>query len=144
MQYGFCSGRSCEQQLLRVVNSGLIVLIDAGTNIDILYLDLQKAFDKVPHKCLIHKLEAYGVAGDALGWIINFLGGHRQRVCVRGSASSWSPTISGVPQGSVLGPILFIIYMNDLPDGLKSSLWEFSDGNKLYRCIESPTDWSAL
>jgi len=71
VQYGFHSGRSCELQLLRVVDHW-IGCIDAGKDIDILYLVLLKGFDKVPHKRLIHKLEAYGVTGDILGWIINF------------------------------------------------------------------------
>ena len=80
-------------------------------------------------------------------WIQNFLSNCRQKVCSRGSASnSWSPVISGVPQGSVLGPILFVVYMNDLPDIFKSNLWELADDTKLllYRCISSLSDWTLL
>ena len=74
----------------------------------------------------------------------NFLSNRRQRICVRGSASSWSTVISGVPQGSVLGPILLIVYMNYLPDVITSNLWEFADDTKLYHCISSLSDWTLL
>jgi len=116
---------------------------DTGKDIDILYLDLQKAFDKVPHKRLVCKLEAYGVTGVILNWIENFCSNCRQRVCVKGLASPWSTVISGAPQGSVLGPIL-LIYMNDLPDVIKSNQWEFADDTKLYCSITSLTDWTSL
>ena len=105
--------------------------IDVGTSIDVVYLDFLKAFDKVPHRRLLVKLEAYGINGKVLRWIEAFLSGRQQRVNVRGAFSEWSAVTSGVPQGSVLGPILFIIYVNDLPDCIQSYLNIFADDTKL-------------
>ena len=118
--------------------------IDDGTSVDVVYLDFQKAFDKVPHRRLLTKLEAYGVNGSILHWIKAFLSNRKQRVVVRGALSEWSTVTSGVPQGSVLGPILFIIYVNDLPDCIQSYLGIFADDTKLYRPICSSEDSSIL
>ena len=116
--------------------SGHSVWMIGNHAIDVLYLDrYQKAFDKVPHLRLISKLQAYGIHGNLLTWIHNFLNNRRQRVCVRGSFSDWSQVISGVPQGSVLGQILFILYINNLSDHIQSSLWTFADNIKIYRPI---------
>jgi len=86
------------------------------------YLDFLKAFDKVPHRRMLAKLEAYGISGKVLYWINAFLSNRRQRVVVCGAHSEWSPVTSSVPQGSVLRPTLFIIYVNDLPDCIQSYL----------------------
>ena len=142
-QYGFRPGRSCELQLLRIVNEWTLCL-DERKPTDILYLDFQKAFDKVPHIRLISKLQAYGIDGNLLSWINSFLSNRRQRVCVRGSFSEWSQVISGVPQGSVLGPILFILYINDLLEQIQSSLWTFADDTKIYRPILTTEDQNIL
>ena len=111
---------------------------------DIIYLDYSKAFDSVPHLRLISKLESYGVSGNLLTWIKNFLAGRQQRVVLNGSDSQWVNVTSGVPQGSVLGPLLFILYVNDITDGLQSTLEMFADGSKLYRIIETPSDVEIL
>ena len=98
----------------------------------------------MPHRCLITKLKAYGIQGNVLNWLENFLSNRKQRVSVRGSYSDWTNVISGVPQGSVLGPTLFIIYVNDLPDALLSFSGLFADDTKLYRPITSPVDTDLL
>ena len=85
---------------------------------DVINLDFCQAFDKVPHRRLVLKLEQYGIKGDLLLWIKNFLHDRQQRVTIGDSSSNWIPVTSGIPQGSVLVPILFLIYINDLPGAL--------------------------
>ena len=97
---------------------------------DAIYLDFSKAFDSVPHRRLLLKLEAYGIKGSLLRWLESFLTGRRQRVAVNGNLSSWAPVDSGVPQGSVLGPLLFICYVNDMPEVVHSALRMFADDTK--------------
>ena len=139
-QYGFCPGRSCELQLLKILNDWTRCL---GNKIpvDILYLDYHKAFNTVPHQRLISKLQAYDSDGNVLSWIYNFLRNRTQRVCIRGTYSNVSPVFSGVPQGSVLGPILLIVYINDY---IQSCLWTFADDTKIYHPILSDVDHTML
>ena len=105
-----------------------------------LYLDFHNAFDTVPHRRLLKKLDAYGIKGDLLTWIENFLSGRRQRVTVNGKLSTWAEIFSGIPQGSVLGPVLFVIYINDLPDELVCTAKIFADDTKLFQGFSSPDD----
>ena len=107
-------------------------LIDEKDSIDVIYLDFRKAFDSVPHERLFVKLRAYGIAGNILYWIRSFLTDRKQRVVVRNKASEFRSVTSGVPQGSVLGPLLFILFINDIPDGIDNSLMMFADDTKLY------------
>ena len=111
-----------------------------GDTVDTVYLDFSKAFDTVPHRRLIGKLEAYGIDGSLLSWISSFLMGRIQKVSVNGSLSSSKPVLSGIPQGSVLGHLLFVIYINDLPDKLCSSSLMFADDTKVFREICSEND----
>ena len=90
--------------------------------VDDIYLDVQKAFDTVPHHRLFTKLKGYEISGNILEWIKNFLSERKQKVVLNGSNSKWTDVTSGIPQGSVLGPILFTIYINDLPDVVQMQL----------------------
>jgi hypothetical protein len=108
--------------------------------VDVIYLAFRKAFDTVPHRRLIKKLEAYGIKGSLLTWIKNFLSGRRQRVVVNGKLSTWAEIFSGIPQGSVLGPILFVIFINDLPDDVTCTAKIFADDTKLFQGISSTED----
>ena len=107
---------------------------------DAIYLDFAKAFDTVPHSRLIGKLQAYGITGDLLQWVEAFLRDRSQVVKVNGEESFSAPVLSGIPQGSVLGPLLFVIYINDLPDSIKSDTLMFADDTKIMRCIMSEVD----
>jgi hypothetical protein len=136
-QHGFREKLSCETQLIQATQDWSEVLNRKGQT-DVLLLDFSKAFDKVPHKRLSSKLRHYGISGMTLGWIQDFLSGREQSVAVNGSKSKWSPVLSGVPQGSVLGPTLFLIYINDIATDVKSTLRLFADDSILYREINDP------
>ena len=107
--------------------------MDEGSPVDVIYLDFQKAFDKVPHQRLILKLKSHGMGNSMINWIEQWLSDRKQRVVVDGGVSSWKSVLSGVPQGSVLGPILFLVYINDLEEGVTGSILKFSDDTKLFR-----------
>ena len=142
-QHGFRSNRSCLTQLLEYFLE-IHEIIDERDPVDAIYLDCQKAFDTVPLKRLLVKLEAYGITGKILNWIKSFLLGRTQRVVVKGEMSDVLDVWSGVPQGSVLGPLLFLIYINDLLDEITSKGKLFADDSKLFRKINSWDDCVAL
>ena len=118
--------------------------MDAVPSVDVVYLDFAKAFDKVPHQRLRKKLEAIGIEGKLLEWIGGWLLDRRQRVAINGMKSKWISVTSGVPQGSVLGPTLFLVYINDLDDGIKSRIYKFADDTKLCRAIKTEEDAEVL
>ena len=115
-------------------------ILDSGGTIEVCCMDFMKAFDKVPHKRLLAKIKSYGIEGNILKWIKEFLENRQQRVIVNGNYSEWSKVTSGIPQRSVLGPLLFDLYINDLPDCILSQVFLFVDDTKMFRHIQNSDD----
>ena len=144
-QFGFIEGRSTTLQLLHVLDIWTEIL-DQGGTLDVVYCDFMKAFDKVPHQRLLSKLEKYGINGNILGWIRSFPSDRTQCVTLNNATSTTCPVTSGIPQGSVLGPILFVIYITDLPEVVDedSFIFLFTDDTKVFRQIRNDLDWDQL
>ena len=142
-QHGFQKGLSCDTQLVTTIEQ-LQKGMDQKYQQDIILLDLQKAFDKVPHRHLLKKLEASGVRGDAHEWLRTYLTCRTQRVVVDGRASQEVPVLSGVPQGTVLGPLMFLTYINDINRGISGTIKLFADDALLFHQIRSDADCVSL
>jgi len=143
VQHGFCRGRSCLTNLLETFEDWTTA-IDHGYGIDVIYLDYRKAFDTIWHSGLYTKLVEYGINGKVLTWLKSFLQGRKMRVEVRGEYSDWVSVTSGVPQGSVLGPLLFLVFVNDIPEWIRTSVKMFADDTKLWTRISTLEDSHVL
>ena len=136
LQHGFREKRSCVTQLVMLVND-LVTSIYNKEQVDLILLDFSKAFDKVSHEKVLVKMHEYGVRGNTLKWIESFLHDRSQTVVLNGTASDPIPVSSGVPQGSVLGPLLFLAYINDLPHNISSKVRLFADDTAIYISLTS-------
>ena len=142
-QHGFRSGHSPQTQLLESVHEWAKCL-DNGASSHVVFTDFSKAFDTVRHQCLLLKLEHIGISGNLLKWFDHFLTNRRQRVVIDGYSSHWLTVTSGVPQGTILGPLLFLIYVDDIGNGLSSTVRLFADDCTLYREVRSLQDCTLL
>ena len=142
-QFGFLSKRSTVQQLLIFLHN-IFSSFTANSQTDVAYLDFRKAFDSIPHAALLLKLWSIGICGSLWSWFSGYLRSRTQCVTVRGHRSDYLPVLSGVPQGSILGPLLFLVYINDLPTATSSTTLMFADDTKCLRNICSFSDCRLL
>ena len=142
-QHAFRKGHSCETQLTTVINDWAKILDNRG-QVDTFILDFEKAFDTPPHEILKNKLFSYGIGGKTLKWIDFFLCFRQQRVVVNGVKSDWVPVLSGVPQGTFLGPLLFSLYINNISSDIESEIRLFADDCVCYRKIKDEEDTMKL
>ena len=136
-QSGFIRGDSTTNQLLYIYND-FCKAIDEGKEVRVVFCDISKAFDRVWHRGLIHKLFQIGIRDDLLTWFKNYLTNRQQRVVLHNTNSDWKSLSAGVPQGSILGPLLFLIYINDIVNDISSEIRLFADDTSLYIIVDNP------
>ena len=142
-QHGFRADHSCVTQLLTLTES-ISYALDHRKQIDIILLDFAKVFDTIPHQRLLTKLQHYGIRNNTYNWIKTWLSNRTQQVVLDGVTSSSVSVTSGVPQGTVLGPLMFLLYINDIITDVNSPLRIFADDCLLYRIIDTPEDTAIL
>ena len=142
-KHEFLKARSCLTNLFCFLEE-ITKWVDDGSPVDVVYLDVQKVLNKVPHQRLLLKQKAHGIGNDVFNWIEKWLTHRRQRVIVDGEISNWKSVLSGVPQGPVLGPLLFLTYINDLEDDISSKVLTFADDTKVLRKVTNVTDRQSL
>ena len=142
-EHGFRSKWSYETQLLPFQRE-LLEAMEKGSLSDIIMMEFSKAFNKVPHQWLMDKIRYFGVNHQVICWIQCFLSGRRQRVLVDGKESTFTEVLSVVPQGIVLCPVWFLLFINDLPNDIKSSALIFADDCVVHRAVKSPEDQAIL
>ena len=143
-QHGFRPGYSCTSKLINIVEH-LAKDMDSQKQIDMIFLNFPKAFDTVHHQCVLTKMQYYGINNKIYHWISNWLTKQSQRVLVNGDSSNYVPVISGVPQGTVLSPLMFLLYINDINKNVTSSKLElFADNCVIYKTIFTDDDSAAL
>ena len=143
LQHGFREKRSCSTQLIMLIND-IMTSTYNKQQVDLILLDFSKAFDKVSHEKLLLKMHTFGVRGQTLKWIKSFLDNRTQSVLLNGTSSEAIPVPSGVPQGSVLGPLLFLAYINDLPENVKSKVRLFADDTAIYMSLTTVNQSATL
>jgi hypothetical protein len=138
-QSGFTKGDSAVNQLVNISNE-FGKALDSGKEIRVVFCDISKAFDRVWHKGLLFKLKQSGISGNLLNWFKNYLSGRSQRVDINGLNSGWLSINAGVPQGSILEPVLFIIFINDIVQDIDAQIKLFADDTNLYLVVDDPIE----
>ena len=137
LQSGFVPQDSTANQLVDIYNT-FCKALDEGKEVRAVFCDISKAFDRVWHRGLLYKLQAVGISGPLLQWFTDYLNNRKQRVVLPGVASNWLFLKAGVPQGSILGPLLFVLYINDIVDDIQSTIRLFADDTSLYVIVDDP------
>ena len=143
LQSGFVSGDSSTFQLIHIYHH-FCQAVDIGKEVRAVFCDISKALDRVWHRGLIHKLSGIGCSESILKWLSSYLTCRRQRVMLNGQTSGWASVLAGVPQGSILGPFLFLIYINDIVTNIGCSIRLFADDTSLYIVAECPNTAARL
>ena len=143
LQSGFVSGDSTVNQLADIYNT-FCKALDEGKEVRAVFCDISKAFDRVWHKGLLFKLRKAGINGQLLDWFSNYLTNRKQRFVIPGAVSNWTFMKAGVPQGSILGPLLFFLYINDIVVETQANIRLFADDTSLYMKGDNPIETARI